>query len=70
MNALIVVEGAGAEVPEAQGEGGREDEDVGQQHPLHLDAAGQEAVEGVLLGSGARTGGHGALTYTATISSR
>ena len=62
VDALVVVEGSGAEIPEAQGEGGREDEDVRDQQPVHVDAAGQQAVEGIPPGGWAGTGGHGALT--------
>ena len=68
VDALVVVEGAGAEVPETEGEGGGEDGEVGNQHPVRLDTP-DDAIQGGGLRLAVSLRGHGALTSMATTSS-
>ena len=62
VDALVVVERASAQIPEAEDEGGGENGRVGNELPVHLDAASEEAVERVALGGGGRLRRHGDLT--------
>ena len=62
VDALVVVEGAGAEIPETQGEGGGKDGDVGHQHPVQLDPMGEEALKRGSLRGAVALGRHGDLT--------